>query len=213
MAQRREIRAAHAAATCSSAWPISRTSGRPGALETEAYVYCSIFTVDDAQARVLEGVALRQGFEVALPAPLPGGGWDLGDTRERRPDALILDAVQVTADVESRLGEFHRLLPGSHIFLLLETEAPLASDTAGDMGDPSEAPTPPKPAIPDDLELGPSLGVCMIQRKPFHPVMFFRAAVRTMAQEDCGKRPCPALERAEALETAKGEDERRDQHP
>lgn len=139
-----------------------------------------ILTADEVQGRVLEGVARRQGFEATV-AP-----WDAGAVAavSLHPDAVILDAATLGPEVMHCVGQLHRSLPRSHVFLLVESE-PLPQTAADE---------PPPDATRDvirDVDLAPTLGVCMIQRKPFHPLQFFRAAVRTIAQEDGGRRLCP----------------------
>lgn len=125
-------------------------------------MHFAILTHDEVQQRVLEGVAERQGIDVStlsMDAPYESC---------RSADAVIVDAITVTPELEHCLGTLRARLPDTHLFLLLE-------------GVPEDV---------SDAQRCSRLGVCLIQRKPFHPQEFFRAAIRTMAQEDAGTRDC-----------------------
>lgn len=158
--------------------------------ETEARVHVAILSGDDAQVRVLTGAAERQGLSVTALRP---------DEVEAlvglAPDAVIVDEVRGSAastDTEACLAVIRRALPGVHLFLL--EEPPPEEDRDVALEDRGAAPTEVSA-----LDRAASTGVCLVQRKPFHPAEFFRVLVHTIAQEDAGVRACPT-------ETPRGDD-------
>jgi len=137
-------------------------------------VHFGILSDDDALVRVLSGAADRLAVEVTAARPS-----DVEALRRHPLDAVILDEERLSPAVGTRLHELRRALGRVHTFLLLEHEPYPAPDVPSDPG-----------ARDHDTKRAQDLGVCLVQRKPFHPSEFLRLVIRTIAQEEAGLRDC-----------------------